>query len=161
MEIQIQVFPGPKNYKYDTTDSYWWPILDSQKMSKACSFIAWTGGVSTGRESTHFTGMRDNLYLKRTLETHFCLLLPSIFIPAFCWIPIRIQANYPALKKTSISLKHNISAFGDPNSVPDSFGSSESGSVLEMRVQVQVQGNWQKLTNKPVFQPFKMPIVPT
>ncbi len=39
---------------------------------------------------------------------------------------------------------------------PHCWGSPGSGSGLGMRIRIQEQGNWPKLTNKPDFQPFKM-----
>ncbi len=139
----------PKNYKYDTTDSYWWPILDSQKMSKACSFIAWTGGVSTGRESTQFTGMRDNWYLKRTLETFLNLYQASFFrLFAKSESGSRRTIRIRPSKKTSISLKHNISAFVDPNPVP---------LIWLSWVRIRF-GNVDKINKKPEFQLSKWPL---
>ncbi len=51
--------------------------------------------------------------------------------------------------------------FSDKYPDPHWLDSPGSGSVMGMRLWIQEQDNWLKLTNKPNFQPFKMALVPT
>jgi hypothetical protein len=44
---------------------------------------------------------------------------------------------------------------------PDPHGFGSPVVVLGMRIRIQVQGNWLKLTNKPNLQPFKIAFVPS